>query len=98
MNNFSVDELIIIIKEIISIKKEAELFGLDIEETYNFPYNINVKLENLSNNDYINLFNNLEAIANKVIVNYNSELNSLNLLHEEILDELNKLKTLDTNI
>ncbi|GAA0857577.1 MULTISPECIES: hypothetical protein [Clostridium] len=98
MNNFSVDELIIIIKEIISAKKEEELFGLDIEETYNFPYNINVKLENLSNNDYINLFNNLEAIANKVIVNYNSELNSLNLLHEEILDELNKLKTLDTNI
>ncbi|KJU72417.1 hypothetical protein [Clostridium baratii] len=98
MNNFSVDELIIIIKEIISAKKEEELFGLNMEENYNFPYNINVKLENLSNNDYISLFDNLETIANKVIVNYNSELNSLNLLHEEILDELNKLKTLDINI
>lgn len=98
MNNFSVDELIIIIKEIISTKKEEELFGLDMEENYNFPYNINVKLENLSNNDYISLFDNLETIANKVIVNYNSELNSLNLLHEEILDELNKLKTLDIDI
>ncbi|CUP71001.1 hypothetical protein BH721_00675 [Clostridium baratii] len=98
MNNFSVDELIIIIKEIISTKKEEELFGLDMEENYNFPYNIKVKLENLSNNDYISLFDSLEKIANKVIVNYNSELNSLNLLHEEILDELNKLKTLDINI
>ena len=98
MNNFSVDELIIIIKEIIYTKKEEELFGLDMEENYNFPYNIKVKLENLSNNDYISLFDSLEKIANKVIVNYNSELNSLNLLHEEILDELNKLKTLDINI
>lgn len=98
MNNFSIDELIIIIKEIISAKKEEELFGLDMEDNYNFPYNIKVKLESLSNNDYINLFDNLDIIANKVIINYNGELNSLNLLHEEILDELNKLKILDTNI
>ena len=43
------------------INKKIEIKGLrsgkNIEETYNFPYNINVKLENLSNNDYINLFN-----------------------------------------
>ncbi|MGL4571946.1 MAG: hypothetical protein ACRCVJ_12875 [Clostridium sp.] len=88
MYGFTTDEIIIIVKEIITILKEEELYGYIDDENFDVPLYIQVKLDNLCEKDYIQLFSILDLIAKNVLLDYSNELNSLNMLHEKIINEL----------
>ncbi|MEG2108156.1 MAG: hypothetical protein RRY19_00115 [Clostridium sp.] len=91
MYGFTNDEIIIIVKEIITTLKEEELYEYIADENFNVPLYIQVKLDNLCEKDYIQLFSILDLIAKNVLLDYNNELNSLNILHEKIINEINML-------
>lgn len=88
MNNFTNDDIIIIVKEIINSLKEEELTGYFTDDEYHFPKYISDKISLLSKDEYIKFITSCEKIANNLYGKYNHELNYLNMLHEEILEEI----------
>ena len=88
MNNFTNDDIIIIVKEIINSLKEEELTGYFTDDEYHFPKYISDKIDLLSKDEYIKFITSCEKIALNLYDKYNKELNYLNMLHEEILEEI----------
>lgn len=89
---FNENELIIIIKEIMDSLKEEGLLNESFEnEDYNFPITISNKLNELSLNSYIAFINKCETLAKNLLSKYSYELNSMNMLHEEILEYVDYL-------
>lgn len=86
--NLTENEIIIIIKEIMLSLKEEELLGQNIEEDYNFPINISKKLDDMPLESYYKLINNCINFSKLMLNKYSYELNSLNVLHEEIHNNL----------
>lgn len=86
--NLTENEIIIIIKEIMLSLKEEELLGQNTEENYNFPIGISKKLDAMPLESYYKLINNCVNFSKLMLNKYSYELNSLNVLHEEIHNNL----------
>ena len=87
--NLTENEIIIIIKEIMLSLKEEELLGQNIEDEYNFPIGISKKLDAMPLESYYKLITNCINFSKLMPDKYSYELNSLNVLHEEIHNNLN---------
>lgn len=85
------NELMIIIKEIMLSLKEEELLGENTNETYDFPPSIYKKLDEMPLEKYFKFINNCTNFSKILLSKYNNELNSLNMIHEEIHDNINIL-------
>lgn len=95
MNNFTENEIISIVTTIINSKKEEEFRDDSYEEIeYTFPKGINNKLDKLDLNEYIKFIDLMECISNslyKEYMEFEGELDSLNKLHEKIIDKYHSL-------
>lgn len=81
---FSKEEIIIIIKAIIS-DLENEKLGL-MEEEFYIPKPIMEKIDFLEDKDRMNFFNSCDDIARNLLILKTGELNEINNLHSEILN------------
>lgn len=81
--NFKSSEIESIVKVIIENKKYEEEYGYTNDE-YEFPVLIEQKLDKLGVDEYENLINICEDIAQNVEDVLSGELNMLHKLHEEI--------------
>ena len=95
MNNFTENEIILIVTTIINSKKEEEFIDANNEEVeYMFPIGINNKLDKLDINEYVKFISLMEKISDSLYEEYmefEGELDSLNKLHEKIIYKYDSL-------
>ena len=95
MNNFTENEIISIVTTIINSKKEENFINDNNEDIeYMFSLGINNKLDKLDINEYVKFINLMEDISNslyKEYIEFEGELDSLNKLHEKIINKYNSL-------
>ncbi len=97
MNNFTENDIISIVTTIINLKKEEELMSNinNYEEAeYMLPKGISNKLDELDIEEYVKFINLMEKIANSLYdeyIDFEEELDSLNKLHEKIINKYNTL-------
>lgn len=93
MNNFTENEIISIVTTIINSKKEEELlYSMNENEDteYMFPRSIMDKLDKLEIDEYVKFIDLMEDISNSLYdeyIEFEGELDSLNKLHEKIIDK-----------
>lgn len=95
MNNFTDNEIISIVTTIINSKKEENFINDNNEDIeYMFSLGINNKLDKLDINEYVKFINLMEDISNSLYeeyIEFEGELDSLNKLHEKIINKYNNL-------
>ena len=95
MNNFTENEIILIVTTIINSKKEENFINDNNEDIeYMFSLGINNKLDKLDINEYVKFINLMEDISNSLYeeyIEFEGELDSLNKLHEKIINKYNSL-------
>ena len=95
MNNFTDNEIISIVTTIINSKKEENFINDNNEDIeYMFSLGINNKLDKLDINEYVKFINLMEDISNSLYeeyIEFEGELDSLNKLHEKIINKYNSL-------
>lgn len=95
MNNFTENEIISIVTTIINSKKEENFINDNNEDIeYMFSLGINNKLDKLDINEYVKFINIMEDISNSLYeeyIEFEGELDSLNKLHEKIINKYNSL-------
>lgn len=95
MNNFTENEIISIVTTIINSKKEENFINDNNEDIeYMFSLGINNKLDKLDINEYVKFINLMEDISNSLYeeyIEFEGELDSLNKLHEKIINKYNNL-------